>query len=112
MGSTPDSCWLCFSISRIGSSLTALPTSVDSGNESRCPNGHQGQDRARLPAVVGSRIIEARTAPGAVNGFLELGPLGIEANTSKAQEDETEDGLRVLCSLKVGVGAELIGSIP
>ena len=95
MGSTPESCGLCFSMSRMAS-LTALPTSVDfRQREQMVEMGIRGKIEHAC-RMVGSGIIEARAAPGAVNGFLELGALGSEANISEAQEDETEDGLRVL----------------
>ena len=49
---------------------------------------------------------------GSGGGFLQLGPLGGEADFGEAQADEAEDGAGVFLRLEAGVGAELVGGVP
>ena len=62
--------------------------------------------------MVGRRFIYSRTTAGGGTGLFQLCILGVEADFSKAQEDETEHWLGVFGLFQSRTSPELVGGIP
>ena len=58
--------------------------------------------------VVGGGVVQAGTTSGRCAGFFQLGALSGEADFSKTEENETENGTGVFLGFQPGIGAELV----
>ena len=58
--------------------------------------------------LIGGGIVHARATPASGRLLLQRGQARQKPHFGEAQEDEAENGLRILCGGQAGIGAELI----